>query len=70
LRQDPELNLARSLTFRILKDPSRLSQGMIRIETRVVCTCIEISAMRYTIQKFIAIEYLKDVWFCEEIKCL
>jgi hypothetical protein len=36
LRQDPELNMARSLTFRILKDPPRLSQGMIRIETRDV----------------------------------
>jgi len=36
LRQDSEWNLLESLRFRILKDLSRLSQGMTRIETRFI----------------------------------
>lgn len=35
MKQDPEWNLLEFLRFKILKDPSRLSQGMRRIETRV-----------------------------------
>jgi hypothetical protein len=49
LLQDPESNLAGSCIFRILKDPFRNSQGMIRIETRVIPTASKILSLITTV---------------------